>query len=204
MTCITCIKHQNHVFPVMVRSLITFRVFLGIRQGENLSPLLFYKYLCDNKRLTVVNKMTKDRLDESLLKYLKLYILLYAYDTVLVAESAEDLQTSITLMKKYCDLWKLNINIAKIKITIFSRGKIQNIPKFQFGETQLEVTDQYTYLGLIFYFNGKFTKRYQSYVCTTTQRQTITITSRYNDAPIWHTFKTNPFVWQWNLGHKGT
>ena len=39
-----------------------------------------------------------------------------------------------------------------------TRGKTQTIPKFQFGETQLEVTDQYKYLGLIFNFNGKFTK----------------------------------------------
>ena len=101
-----------------------------------------------------MNKMTKDRLDESLVKYLKLYVLLYADDTVLVAESAEDLQKSITLMKNYCDLWKLNTNVSKTKITIFSRGKTRNIPKFQFGETQLEVTDQ----GLIFNFNGKFTK----------------------------------------------
>ena len=102
--------------------------------------------------------MTKDRLDESLLKYLELYVLLYADDTVLVAESAEDLQKSITLMKNYCDLWKLNINVSKTKITIFSRGKTRNIPKFQFGETLSEVTDQYKYLGLIFNFNGKFTK----------------------------------------------
>ena len=61
-------------------------------------------------------------------------------------------------MKNYCDLWTLNINGAKTKITIFSREKTRNIPKFQFGETQLEVTDQYKYLGLIFNFNGKFTK----------------------------------------------
>ena len=57
--------------------------------------------------------MTKDRLDESLLKYLELYVILYADDTVIVAESAEDLQKSITLTKNYCDLTKLNINVTK-------------------------------------------------------------------------------------------
>ena len=127
-----------------------------------MSPLLFSIYLGDlqlylqdaHKGLAVVHKMTKDRLDESFLKYLKLYVLLYA----IVAESAEDLQKSITLMKNYCDLWKLIINVAKSMITIFTRGKTRNIPKFQFGETQLEVTDQYKYVGLIFNFNSKFTK----------------------------------------------
>ena len=144
----------------------TFPCLVGVRQGENLSLLLFSIYLGDlqlflqdaHKGLAVVNKMTKDRLDESLLNYLKLYVLLYADDTVLVAESAEDLQKSINIMKNYCDLWKLNINVAKPKITIFSRGKTQNIPKLQFRKTQFEVTDQYKYLGLIFDFNGKFTK----------------------------------------------
>ena len=71
--------------------------------------------------------MTKYRLDESLLKYLKLYVLLYANNTVLVAESAEDLQKSITLMKNYCDLWKLNINVSKTKITKQEKHKtLQN------------------------------------------------------------------------------
>ena len=46
----------------------TFPCLLGVRQGENLSPLLFSIYLSDlqlflqdaHKGLTVVNKMTKD------------------------------------------------------------------------------------------------------------------------------------------------
>ena len=61
-----------------------------------------YTFLQDaHKGMAVVNK--RSRLDECLLKYLKLYVLglLYADDTVLIAESAEDLQKSITLMKKF-------------------------------------------------------------------------------------------------------
>ena len=91
-SCVTSNGQISDTFPC-----------LGVRQGENLSPLLFSIYLGDlqlflqdaHKGLTVVNKMTEDRLDESLLKYLKLYVLLYADDTVLVAKSAEDLQKSI-------------------------------------------------------------------------------------------------------------
>ena len=44
------------------------------------------------------------------------------------------------------------------KDNYFLKRKTRNIPTFQFGETQLEVIDQYKYLGLIFNFNGKFTK----------------------------------------------
>jgi len=144
----------------------SFPCLIGVRQGENLSPLLFSIYLNDlqlflqnvHTGLSVVNKLATDKLDDSMSDFLKLYILLYADDTVLLAESAEDLQKSIDLMEVYCNQWKLNINISKTKITIFSRGKIRKIPKFHFGETHLEVTDHYKYLGLIFNFNGKFMK----------------------------------------------
>ena len=54
----------------------TFPCLVGVRQGENVSPLLLSIYLGDlqlflqdaHTGLTVVNKMIKDRLDESLLK----------------------------------------------------------------------------------------------------------------------------------------
>ena len=61
-------------------------------------------------------------------------------------------------MERYCGMWKLNINVSKTKITVFSRGKIRKIPKFFFGENELEVVGQYKYLGLIFNYNGKFTE----------------------------------------------
>ena len=59
---------------------------------------------------------------------------------MVVAESARNLYKSTTLIKNYCDLWKLDINIAKNKRT----RKTRNIPTLQFGETQLDVADQYT------------------------------------------------------------
>ena len=71
-SCVTSDGQISDTFPCLVG--------VGLRQGENLSPLLFSIYLGDlqlclqdsHKGLTVVNKMTKDRLDKSLLKYLKL------------------------------------------------------------------------------------------------------------------------------------
>ena len=61
-----CVTSDGQIFD-------TFPCLVGVRQGENLSLLLFSIYLGDlqlflqdaHKRLTVVNKMTKDRLDET-------------------------------------------------------------------------------------------------------------------------------------------
>ena len=89
--------------------------------------------------------------------FLKLYLLLYADDAVLLAESPGDLQRSICAMKEYCDLWKLNVNVAKTKVVIFSRGKTSTIPKFVLGENEVEVVTLNKYLGLTFNYNGKFT-----------------------------------------------
>ena len=48
--------------------------------------------------------------DESIQGYLKLAVLLYADDTVLFAESEEELQQLLNEFQSYCVKWKLNVN----------------------------------------------------------------------------------------------
>lgn len=55
-------------------------------------------------------------------------------------------------------MWKLSINTEKTKIMLFSRGKVRIRPAFDFGGSLLDYTDEYSYLGVIFNYNGKFTK----------------------------------------------
>jgi hypothetical protein len=55
--------------------------------------------------------------------YLKLLILLYADDTVLMAESPEELQTLLDTFDDYYTIWNLKVNVDKTKIMIFSRGR---------------------------------------------------------------------------------
>ena len=42
-------------------------------------------------------------------------------------------------------------------MTVFSRGKIRNIPVLYYGNNQLDVVFNYPYLGIVFNYNGKFT-----------------------------------------------
>ena len=87
-----------------------------------------------------------------------MYIILYADETVILAESPAEFQMSLDAMQSYCNIWELNINTSKTKIVIFSGGKVRNFPKFNFRNSSIDVIDNFTYLGIVFNYNGKFGK----------------------------------------------
>ena len=60
--------------------------------------------------------MQKEHLDEGIVTYFKLYILVYADDIVILAENPNDLHASLNKMEKYCDTFDLHINVNKTKI----------------------------------------------------------------------------------------
>jgi hypothetical protein len=55
--------------------------------------------------------------------YLRIFIILYADDTVILSESAEGLQEALSAFEKYCNIWKLTVNTNKSKIVVFSKKK---------------------------------------------------------------------------------
>ena len=104
-----------------ILSEILFRSGGGVRQGENLSPLLFSLFLIDLEGfmarafdgLTHVQDSAHIALDEpneEFKTYFKLYVLLYADDTVIFVESPEQLQAALNGLFLYCKTWKLTVN----------------------------------------------------------------------------------------------
>jgi hypothetical protein len=67
--------------------------------------------------LKTVSSELKDKLN----LYLKHFIILYADDTVIMAESAADLQKQLDSFSDYCDIWRLKVNVEKSKIVGFFR-----------------------------------------------------------------------------------
>lgn len=137
-----------------------FSCNIGVRQGENLSPLLFSIFLNDlaehmSKESNGINVEFSDRNIDC---YIRLFVLLYADDTILVSETPEDLQTLLNSLDVYCNQWKMQINQNKSKIVIFSRGLVKKVPKWTLGSHTLEVTQDYIYLGVVYNYNGRFTK----------------------------------------------
>ena len=89
--------------------------------------------------------------------FLKIFCLLYADDTIILAEKAEQLQKALKSLYDYCDKFDLKVNLDKTKVIIFSKGKIRRHKHFTFGENNIiNIVDDYVYLGTIFNYNGKF------------------------------------------------
>jgi hypothetical protein len=135
----------------------TFVSKIGVRQGVNLSPILFSMFLNDLQSTLHLNGSVgvelQDPLDLTL--WLKLLILLYADDTVLLSDSPSDFQTCLDTFNEYCNNWHLTINYSKTKIIIFGARQLRNY-NFKLGETQIEITDKYHYLGLTLSSDGSF------------------------------------------------
>ena len=58
-------------------------------------------------------------------------------DTIVMAESADELQAALSAVHQYCETWKLSVNTSKTKVVIFSRGKVRKFPDFLFGSLML-------------------------------------------------------------------
>ena len=101
--------------------------------------------------------------DEQIDNFLKLLILMYADDTIILADSETNMQTALRALQQYCDKWKLEINCSKTKISIFSRGKINSSKyNFLYGGSKIEIVNSYKYLGLEFNSSGSFKKTIES------------------------------------------
>ncbi|XP_063436930.1 uncharacterized protein LOC134718363 [Mytilus trossulus] len=134
---------------------------IGLRQGENLSPFLFSLFLNDLedyfcKGNLIGLKTISDALEDELDIYVKLFAILYADDTVLMAESATELNLLLEKFESYCDVWKMKVNVDKTKIMIFCNGRQPADLKFNYGNTELEIVNEFNYLGIYFSKNGSF------------------------------------------------
>ena len=102
-----------------------------------------------------------------------------------MAESEQDLQTALDAVFSFCKLWYLELNISKTKVIIFSRGKVRKHIKFALDGTELEVVDQYTYLGVTFNYNNTFYKSIERQISQAKKAMLSLITkSRRLDVPI--------------------
>lgn len=140
-----------------------FPCTIGVRQGESLSPLLFSMFVNDLHSFFANSNIVKGIIvykhddDVRLIDFLKLFVLLYADDTVILAESYTDLQNALNIYENYCKRWQLTVNTTKTKVLIFSKGRrVEH--EFLLCDDKLEIVNEYKYLGVLFSRSGSFFK----------------------------------------------
>ena len=53
---------------------------------------------------------------------MKIFVLLFADDLVLFAETVIELQRMINRLAEYCDLWHIKVHVLKTKVIVFRSG----------------------------------------------------------------------------------
>ena len=128
-----------------------FRCYCGVRQGENLSPVLFSLFLNDLDDFLTNSIATSINLNmpgNDIEVYLKLFTLLYADDTVIFGTDPDSFQENINIFFEYSRQWKLNVNLNKTKILIFGIRNTDNL-EFKLGDNKIDICDEFKYLGTV-------------------------------------------------------
>ena len=86
---------------------------LGARQGCIISLILFTLFLNDMKDFISIDSHGVD------IETIKLFVLLFADELVILAESVIELQSMINRLREYCNIWRLTVSLHKTKEIVF-------------------------------------------------------------------------------------
>ena len=141
-----CVKLPHGITP-------SFESTVGVKQGCVLSPILFNLFLSD------LPDIFTHECDPVSLGNRFVSCLMFADDLVILSETPAGLQSALSKLQKYTEDWNLTINTNKTKVIIFNKGG-HKISKFKFlvNSEELEMVQNYCYLGLIFSSCGSFTE----------------------------------------------
>ena len=135
---------------VLIGSIFTeyFKVELGLRQGDPQSPIL-YAIFIDG-----LIQLVKDAPEGIYLGSIKINILGFADDLVLIARNKEDMQRLLDRVYLYSMDWRFLWNVDKSKIMVFTLKRVNlDLRPLFIGVTQLEEVKSFKYLGIDFKTN---------------------------------------------------
>ena len=122
-----------------------FQCSRGVRQGCNLSLILFSFFISD-----IENHLSTTTAGSIPLTHTKLHLFQFANYLVLLSDSHEGLQKSLDILSEYCATVLLNVN----RDTTINKSKREPGPQFKINDVVLETVNEYRYLGIVFTASG--------------------------------------------------
>ena len=144
-----CIRYKNTFSEF-------FSSYIGLKQGDPSSPLLFMLFVND-----ILENINSNVDGIFTVNELKLFLILFADDQVVFAKTPDTLQSLLTDIEHYCTEWGLKINTSKTKAMIFEKGR-RTYHEFFLYDTKIELVDSFKYLGITLFKNGSW---YRSQKC---------------------------------------
>lgn len=140
--------YEKTTAEVQINGRITeeFEAEKGVRQGCALSSILFDLYIDD-----IDEEWDKNDQGGVVVGKHKIRVLKYADDIAIVAETAKELERMLKSTEKYVDKNELTVNVKKTKIMVFRNGgKRVRDEKWRFKEEDIQVVNDFKYLGYLF------------------------------------------------------
>ena len=148
-----------------IKSCISFNgeissFFLSFRGVRHLSPVLFSIFLNDLETFLASNNCTGIDMNfnyDDLTVFLKIFVLLYADDTIIFGMDEKNFQDNLNVFFEYSEIWKLDINFSKTEVMIFGT-KSDDKFEFKLGDNVLSICKEFKYLGVVLAKVGVFIK----------------------------------------------
>ena len=120
-----------------------FKLTRGVKQGGVLSGDLFNIFIDD-----LINDCVNSGLGAKFILII-LCILCFCDDICLLSSSSDDLRLLLKICEQYALKWAIDFNISKCNFIVFGSCKYNN-SIFLLNNSQLNFTEKFKYLGLIF------------------------------------------------------
>ena len=84
---------------------------------------------------------------ELIIEEFQKFVLLFADDTLLLAETLPDLQNLLNKLSSYCDNWNITVNTDKTKVLVFKRSSRPEDFDIFYGNERLDVVRNFYLSG---------------------------------------------------------
>ncbi len=131
-----------------------FPVKSGVRQGDSLSPILFALFIND-----LATELNEAKHGVDIGNNMKLSILMYADDVVIISDSHENAQKQLDIMTRWCNTWGMIPNIKKSQVVHhrIPQRKRCTLP-LMLDNKVMDYVENYKYLGCWINEHGNNTK----------------------------------------------